>query len=101
MFALCFSPNKSSPLHCIYSDLSHPLRSDTNLLNMIHELYFGPLKMSMSKLTLWPWDAFLFHLVEDQGSLGTSLIVQLVKNLPAMQETLVQLLGWEDPLEKG
>ena len=23
------------------------------------------------------------------------------KNLPAMQETWVQLLGWEDPLEKG
>ena len=30
-----------------------------------------------------------------------SLIVQLVKNLPAMQETWVQFLGWEDPLEKG
>ena len=28
-------------------------------------------------------------------------IAQLVKNLPAMQETLAQLLGWEDPLEKG
>ena len=26
---------------------------------------------------------------------------QKVKNLPAMQETLVQSLGWEDPLEKG
>ena len=25
----------------------------------------------------------------------------LVKNLPAMQETWVQSLGWEDPLEKG
>jgi len=25
----------------------------------------------------------------------------LVKNPPAMQETLVQFLGWEDPLEKG
>ena len=24
-----------------------------------------------------------------------------VKNLPAMEETLVQSLGWEDPLEKG
>ena len=24
-----------------------------------------------------------------------------MKNLPAMQETLVQFLGWEDPLEKG
>ena len=30
-----------------------------------------------------------------------SLVAQLVKNLPAMQETPVQFLGWEDPLEKG
>ena len=30
-----------------------------------------------------------------------SLVVQLVKNLPAMQETWVQSLGWEYPLEKG
>ena len=27
-------------------------------------------------------------------------MVQTVKNLPAMQETQVQSLGWEDPLEK-
>ena len=30
-----------------------------------------------------------------------SLVAQLVKNPPAMQETLIQVLGWEDPLEKG
>ena len=30
-----------------------------------------------------------------------SLVAQLVKNPPAMHETLVQSLGWEDPLEKG
>ena len=30
-----------------------------------------------------------------------SLIAQLVKNPPAMQETLVQFLDPEDPLEKG
>ena len=30
-----------------------------------------------------------------------SLITQLVKNPPAMQETRVRSLGWEDPLEKG
>ena len=29
-----------------------------------------------------------------------SLVAQLVKNPPAMQETWVQTLGWEDPLEK-
>ena len=27
-------------------------------------------------------------------------MAQLVKNLPAMRETWVQSLGWEDPLEK-
>ena len=31
----------------------------------------------------------------------TSLVAQLVKNPPAMQETWVQSLGWEDSLEKG
>ena len=31
----------------------------------------------------------------------TSLVAQLVKNLPAMGETWVGSLGWEDPLEKG
>ena len=31
----------------------------------------------------------------------TSLVTQLVKNPPAMWETWVQNLGWEDPLEKG
>ena len=30
-----------------------------------------------------------------------SLVAELVKNLPAMWETWVQSLGWEDPLEKG
>ena len=28
-------------------------------------------------------------------------MAQMVKSLPAMQETWVQSLGWEDPLEKG
>ena len=32
---------------------------------------------------------------------GASLIAQLVKNQPAMQETLIRSLGREDPLEKG
>ena len=30
-----------------------------------------------------------------------SLVLQMVKNLPALQETWVQFLGWEDSLEKG
>ena len=36
------------------------------------------------------------------GALSTaSLVAQMAKNPPAMRETWVQSLGWEDPLEKG
>ena len=30
-----------------------------------------------------------------------SLVAQMVRNLPTIQETGVQFLGWKDPLEKG
>ena len=40
------------------------------------------------------------HLPMTNGDLA-SLRAQLVKNPPAMQETPVQFLGWEDLLEKG
>ena len=33
--------------------------------------------------------------------LGASLVAQMVKNLPAMQEIQVRSLGWENPLKKG
>ena len=33
-------------------------------------------------------------------SLEASLVAQMIKNLPAMQETWVQSLGLEDPLEE-
>ena len=36
-----------------------------------------------------------------EGYDGSSLVAQMVKCLPAMWETWVQSLGWEDPLEKG
>ena len=45
--------------------------------------------------------SWLFQLiVTDYDSTGASLVAQLVKNLPAMQETRVQFLGWGDPLEE-
>ena len=43
----------------------------------------------------------LFILYWCIANLGDSLIAQLVKHLPAMQEIPVQFLGQEDPLEKG
>ena len=41
------------------------------------------------------WEGFT-----ETRSFGASLIAQLVEYLPAMQETLVQFMGQEDPLEK-
>ena len=35
-----------------------------------------------------------------KSQFGTSLVAQLLKNLPAVLETWFQSLGWEDPLEK-
>jgi len=43
---------------------------------------------------------FAFH-VYYLHTLIHSLVAQLVKNLPAMQESWVRSLGWADPLEKG
>ena len=37
----------------------------------------------------------------DLNKIRASLVAQTLKNLPAIQETWVQSLGWEDPLEEG
>ena len=45
---------------------------------------------------------FSYNLLGKVGKCKTySLVAQMVKNLPAMQESWVRSLGWEDPLEKG
>ena len=41
------------------------------------------------------------HLQRSRVSIWASLVAQMVKNSPAMQETWVQSLGLVDPLEKG
>ena len=51
---------------------------------------FSPL--TFEPLTNW------YHLVLE---LNSFLVAQTVKNLPAMRETWVRSLGWEDPLEEG
>ena len=44
--------------------------------------------------------SFIFPFLCLCGIFGASLVAQLVKNMPAVQETCVQSLGWEDPLKK-
>ena len=63
----------------IFPELSGPLITDMSRKTLnSHFLIFGP----------------LYHH-------WTSLIAQTVKNLPTVQDTWVQSLGWKDPLEKG
>ena len=38
---------------------------------------------------------------KNAGEGDASLVARLVQNPPAMQETLVRFLSWEDPLQKG
>ena len=47
------------------------------------------------------YNVLLASMVQRRDSDMASLVAQLVKNLPAMQETLIRFLGWEDLLEKG
>ena len=42
-----------------------------------------------------------FPIYKDSSHTGASLVTQVVKTLPASQETRVWFLGWENPLEKG
>ena len=56
---------------------------------------------STSKLFNTFWDIYYNHNYQCLNLNSTSLVAQLVKNLPVIQETPVQFLGWEDLLEKG
>ena len=43
----------------------------------------------------------LFKNIGMKYIMSYTLVTQMVKNLPAMQETQVRSLSWEDPLEEG
>ena len=45
------------------------------------------------------WIVCLFSELSEFDLLYASVVAQVVKNLPAMQETQVESLGWENPLE--
>ena len=55
-----------------------------------------------SDIKIWDsWHRVAFFLFFFNLTLLYSPVAQMVKNLPVMQETQVQSLGREDPLEKG
>ena len=61
----------------------------------------------LTSLTLFSWGVTYLHVVKWWDShccsviIGASPVTQMVKNPPVMQETWVQSLDWEGPLEKG
>ena len=54
-------------------------------------------------LRILSWFYFLkaFIIIIPRGSIWASPVAQRVENLPAMRETWVRFLGWEDPLKEG
>ena len=94
MVNLTLCPNhscKEAEVNCFYEGLQH-------LLELI------PKKDVL--FIIGDWNAKVggqdtLEITGKFGLGGASLVAQLVKNPPAMQETLVQFLGREDPLEKG
>ena len=53
----------------------------------------NPLKIGLNNLAVWSIQRAPCH--------QASVVAQLVKNLPAVRDTWVRSLGWEDPLKKG
>ena len=87
----------------ICSEFCHTLKWNVlefTCLNGILFSYLDPQTKS-NILVIFPVFLIPLHSNKEKPSLGVSLMAQLVKNLPAMWETWVWSLGWEDPLEKG
>ena len=78
---------------CIHEDIFDPASWLPLSTKLRHGLGFQRFSRVFYIASQIDWQHRLVH--------EYSLIAQLVKNLPAMQETPVQFLGWQDPLEKG
>ena len=98
-----FGPGKTTPtIPIFYVNLaphkSHwsLLKSDSNISITALELLRSASTILKSSTLLSLFKKYLFIWLHK-----ASLVTQLVKNLPAMQETWVRSLGWEDPLAKG
>ena len=67
-----------------------------------HSLNFAINIYNICVLTYPPvYPLILYSILFLKPAKVASLVAQIVKNLPAMQETWVRSLGWEDPLEEG
>ena len=77
-----------------------PRRENANTYNSMLQI------ISSTQGRMWIWEdntknQCMWTLVDAMGGTWASLVAQMVKNLPAVQETWVRSLDWEHPLEKG
>ena len=121
VMALTWSLSTSDgwPLHCSSSRLSSALQIFLNqpytlcslavphpnvLLMLWPTTALWPILNSNMKITEIWFSSNIISLVQNKYKINSkwaSLVAQSVKKPPAMQETQVWSLGWEDPLEKG
>ena len=69
------------------------------LCTWFHTTFFQPWQYILEKCLYECQDLYLFGITTKYSQ--KCFVAQLVKNLPAVWETWVRSLGWEDPLEKG
>ena len=68
---------------------------------MLASVFFAEAESGLYTLTPNEISGTEFWVKSKRIATRASLVAQRVKNLPAMQETRVRSLGWEDPPEKG
>ena len=107
---LLFSQERSPPVHLIYSCPSfrfqlshHSLREALNLQLLltwsVSPLHSFSVPRNFSICSYYSFNYTCIYLILCL-LLGASLVAQMVKDQPAVQETWVRSLGWEDPLEE-
>ena len=103
------SQTRLSDLTYIFLDMSPQARkrkAKVNKWDYIKPKSFSTGKETISKMKRLPSEREKIFAkdISNKGLISkiwAFLVAQLVKNLPAIWETWVQSLGWEDPLEKG
>ena len=69
--------------------------------NIGKSLLWGTIVFKVYFTSMVPNSSVVNNIIKLLKPNRASLVAQMVKNLPAMQDTQVEYLGWEDPLEKG
>ena len=76
------------------------IRASPDVVSLLIPIGISVIIVSTDIVSKSPLKSFFSFLLPYLIIFWASLVTQLVKNLPAVWETWVRSLGWEDPLEK-